>query len=238
MDKILLITGASSEVGLALVRRVAGNYSKILAHYCHWNEQLENLKQELGKKAVFLQADFLKQDDVQNMISDIIEQNLQPDHIVHFPAPKVQITKFIKTQWDDFESGWQISLHSFYSILQAMLPYMSRKKHGKVVLMLTSNIFDKTTRFQTSYMTVKYALAGLMDHLAAEYEGRGITFNSVSPDMIRTKFLSELPELMIEQYALKRPSKRILTVDEVLPVFEFLLSENADHINGANIKIQ
>lgn len=238
MDKILLIMGASSEVGLALIRRVAKNYNKVLAHYCHWNEQLENLKQDFGGKVVFFQADFLDPGNVQNMVSEIIEQNLQPDHIVHFPAPKMQIEKFLKTQWGDFENGWKISLHSFYSILQAMLPHMGKKNYGKVILMLTSGILDKATRFQTSYMTVKYALAGLMDNLAAEYEGRGITFNSVSPDMIRTKFLSGLPELMVEQYALRRPSGKILAVDDVLPVFEFLLSEGADHINGVNIKIQ
>lgn len=121
----------------------------------------------------------------------------------------------------------------------AFLPHMHRQRYGKIVLMLTANIFDKMpAKFQASYVAVKYALLGLMKSIAVEYEGKGITCNGVSPDMVRTKFLSDLPELLVEQYAANRPLKKILTVDDVVPAFEFLLSEGADCINGMNIGIR
>jgi 3-oxoacyl-[acyl-carrier protein] reductase len=93
-------------------------------------------------------------------------------------------------------------------------------------------------KYQTAYTTVKYALLGLMKSLATEYASKGITINGVSPDMIQTKFLSNLPGLIIEQYAESRPQKQILKVDDVIPTFAFLLSDGADNINGMNIGIQ
>ena len=56
--------------------------------------------------------------------------------------------------------------------------------------------------------------------------------------MIQTKFLNDLPRLLVAQYAETRPQKRILNVDEIIPIFEFLLSDNANAISGENIVIQ
>lgn len=238
MGKTLLITGASSDIGIELIRREAEHYDRIFAHYCHWSEQLEKLKDELDDNVTFLQADFLNVESIQELISHIREQKGEPDHIVHLPAPKIQIQKFSKTEWDLFERGWETSVRSLVMILQAFLPHMTKQKQGKVILMLTSCTLDMPPKYQTSYTTVKYALLGLLNSLAVEYGEKGITFNGVSPDMIQTKFLSEVPGLLVEQYAETRSQKRILTVDEVIPVFSFLLSDGADSITGMNVGVR
>lgn len=238
MDKILLVTGASSDIGSELVRNVSQNYKKVIAHYYHWNENLECLKRETGDKIIFLQSDFSDLDSVTGLIHTIKEQGLEPDHIVHLPAPKMKIQKFVKEDWETFQNGWETSVHSLVEILQAFLPHMQKQKYGKIVLMLTSCTLDLPPKFQAAYTTVKYAMLGLMKSLAVDYMDKGITVNGVSPDMIQTKFLSELPEHLIEQYAEKRPEKRILRVEEVLPVLSFLLSEGAAHVNGMNLGVQ
>lgn len=238
MDKILLVTGASSDIGSELVRNVSQNYKKVIAHYYHWNENLECLKRETGDKIIFLQSDFSDLDSVTGLIHRIKEQGLEPDHIVHLPAPKMKIQKFVKEDWETFQNGWETSVHSLVEILQAFLPHMQKQKYGKIVLMLTSCTLDLPPKFQAAYTTVKYAMLGLMKSLAVDYMDKGITVNGVSPDMIQTKFLSELPEHLIEQYAEKRPEKRILRVEEVLPVLSFLLSEGAAHVNGMNLGVQ
>lgn len=238
MDKILLVTGASSDIGSELIRNVFQNYEKVLAHYHHWNENLEGLKQEAGDKIIFIQADFSDSNSVTDMIRTIKEQGLEPDHIVHFPAPKMKIQKFVKENWTTFQNGWETSVHSLVEILQAFLPHMQKQKYGKIVLMLTSCTLDVPPKFQAAYTTVKYAMLGLMKSLAVDYMDKGITVNGVSPDMIQTRFLSELPEHLIEQYSEKRPGKRILTVAEVIPILSFLLSDGADHVSGMNLGVQ
>ena len=103
--------------------------------------------------------------------------------------------------------------------------------------MLTDSVIGMPPKFLSPYITVKYALLGLMKSLAVEYAGKGITINAVSPDMMETKFLSGIPELVIEQNAKNNPLGRNLTVDDVIPAFEYFLSEKANVVTGQNIGI-
>ena len=85
--------------------------------------------------------------------------------------------------------------------------------------------------------TVKYALLGLMRNLASEYAAKGVMVNAVSPDMMETKFLSGLPELILEQNAKKNPLGRNIHVEEVTPTIEYLLSSASDIVTGQNIGV-
>lgn len=237
MNKILLVAGASSDIGAALIKKTAKDYKLILAHYFHWNSQLEELQHAFPEKIIFLQADFSNVDNIQQMLYYIHEHRLEPDHVVFFPALKSYTKKFAKTEWESFDKGWEISVRSSVLIAQNLLPYMQKKKYGKIIFMLTSYTCDSPPKYQVSYTTVKYALLGLLKSLAVEYADKGITINGVSPDMIQTKFLSELPQILIDQYAEGRPQKKLLQVEDVIPAFIFLLSEGADNISGENIRI-
>lgn len=53
----------------------------------------------------------------------------------------------------------------------------------------------------------------------------------------RNKFLSELPELILEQSAKNNPLGRNIHIGEVVPAIEFLLSPTSDAITGQNIGI-
>jgi len=73
--------------------------------------------------------------------------------------------------------------------------------------------------------------------LAAEYSDKGITVNGISPEMIETKFLSDLPTFVVEKNAIDSPLGRNLTVQDVVPMIEFLLSDSAIAITGQNLAI-
>ena len=76
-----------------------------------------------------------------------------------------------------------------------------------------------------------------MKSLAVEYASRGITINAVSPEMMETKFLSDIPKLIVEQNAKESVLGRNLYVEEVISAFEFLLSDNANAVTGLNLKV-
>lgn len=238
MGKILFVLGASSDIGSMLIKSSIDNYTNVIAHYHCWNDKLEELKQDYESKILFVQADFTDIDSVNAMIAYIKEKNMIPDHIVHFPAAKVFNKKFEKLECEEFQIGWEISVYSFVVILQNFLPFMKKKKYGKVVVMLSKYTKNVPPKYQSSYVTVKYALLGLLKSLAVEYEDKGITFNGVSPDMTDTKFISELPDLLKEQYASNKAKHRILNIEEVIPTFQYLLSDGADCVSGANILIE
>ena len=235
--KILLVTGASSEVGCKLICDVADQYEIILAHYCHCAEPLMEIKNEIGDKLILLEADFSNLEDVSQMIHKIEEMGYIPDHIVHLPAQKANPQKFHKTDIGQYRAGFDLSVSSIIMILQRFLPIMSRKKYGKILFMLTSFTLNAPPKYQAPYITAKYALLGLMLDLAREYAEKGIMVNGISPEMMETKFISEMPERVIQQNAANSPIGRNLTVEDVVPSFLYLLSDYADAITGQNIGI-
>lgn len=235
--KTLFVTGASSEIGCGLIRAVAENYEVILAHYCHNRAVLDAVKDELGEKLVILQADFTDMQDVERMIGKIDALGYVPDHIVHLPSQKAYPQKFHKTELQQYMDGFTTSVASIVLILKHMMPKMSKHKYGKVLFMLTSYTVNAPIKYMAPYVTVKYALLGLMRDLSREYADKGIMVNGVSPDMMETKFISEMPELMVQQYAANSPMGRNLLIGDVIPAFVYLLSEGADMVSGQNICI-
>lgn len=236
-NKILLMLGASSDIGCELIKRNADKYDVIVAHYCRSDERLKELQQEIGDKIQLLQADFMDRESVQHMIKEIQQRELCPTHIVHLSAPKFYNVKFAKSSWEQFEEGLQTSLRSIVEVARAFVPVMAKARFGRVVFMLTSCVQNTPPKYLSPYVTAKYALFGLMKSLAVEYADKGITVNGVSPDMIETRFLSDISDIIVQKNAMDSPIGRNLTVDDVLPVFEYLLSDEASAITGQNIAI-
>ena len=236
-DKVLLITGASSDVGRELIKRVSKNYRKIWAHYRNSGEIIEEMKIDLGDSIIPIRSDFSDVESTYDLIRTIKESGDFPNHIVHLSGIKAHSLQFHKQSWENYRVEIDISLRSITMILHEFIPNMAKSSYGKVLFMLSSYLLGVPPKFQSSYITVKYALLGLMRSLAAEYASKGIMVNAVSPDMIETKFLSELPELIMEQNAKNNPLKRNLLVDDVVPTMEFLLSSESGVITGQNIGI-
>lgn len=237
MDKVILITGASSDMGCDLIRKIHGSYSRIWAHYHSSSDELEKLRSEIGEKIRLLPCDFCSADDIRQIIRQIDESGDIPNQIVHFAAPKTFNRQFHKCCWEDYQKGIDTSLRSITILLGHYIPLMRKQRYGRIVFLLTSYLIGTPPKFQSPYITVKYALYGLMKNLAAEYADKGITVNGVSPDMVETKFLDLVPELIIRQNAEKSPIKRNLRPDDVTPAVKYLLSDEAEAVTGANIGI-
>lgn len=235
--KTLLVTGASGDIGSALIREVVSGYDRIFALYNHSEDQVRRLQQETGDRVIPLRADFFDQAMVERCIEEICRSGFMPDHIVHLVAPKASRKQFAKTGWAEYETGIQVSIRSIYEILHAFIPNMVKNRYGKIVLMLTSCTLNMPPGCQSSYVTVKYALLGLMKSLSVEYAGKGITVNAVSPGMTETRFLSELPELIVQQNATDCPMGRNLKEQDVIPAFTYLLSDGADMVTGMNLEV-
>lgn len=235
--KILFVTGASSDLGQALILQIADQYDMIVAHYGHSHDAIDALAQKFPGKIQKVKADLADPQEVQEMIDGMTEKQWLPDHIVHLAAPKTTNERFHKMDPVRLDQAYEVSVRSIFHILQSFMPHMSKQKYGRVVLMLTSYCLGVPPKYQSAYVTSKYALLGLMKALATEYDSKGITVNGISPEMIDTKFLSDLPDLIVEENAAKSPLKRNLQVEDVVPMIAYLLSDQAEAITGQNIAI-
>ena len=235
--RILFITGGSSEVGRAIILDQGKAFDRIVVHCSSRPERLAELQDLFGEKLSIICADFSNEQEATQMALQLKEKGIIPTDIIHLPAGKFELRNFSKLSWNSFESDLNISLRSITCILNVLLPEMAKRKQGRIIIMLSSVTSGVPPKYLSSYVVSKYALLGLIRALAAEYAEKGISINGVSPEMMETKYLNKIPDMVKEINRNNSPRKRLLVPTDVLPVFRMLLSEDSDAVTGQNIII-
>jgi 3-oxoacyl-[acyl-carrier protein] reductase len=239
--EILLLTGASSDLGLALTRRLMSRPDPplVLAHFHGGLDRIQALRDELGVAAHIqpLQADFSDSQSVVAMAERIAAEHGAPTQVVHLPGLKLVYERFPKFNWDHFQRDLQVQVQSAVLLLQRFLPKMAKMPRARVVFVLSSVTRGLPPKYLSMYTVIKHAQLGLMKALASEYASTAVTVNAVSPSMVATRFLEDLPEVAIQMAAASSPRGRNATPAEVVGAIAFLLSAEADYVSGAEIPV-
>lgn len=237
MSKTLLAIGASSDIGKCLIEKIGQNYSKIYVTFNSSKNQIDELISKFGGKIIPIQCDLTDKNQVASAVQKIQDDGEIPNHIVHLASfPMIQ-KRFHQTDSDDFSHSFQISVESAVAFIKPFINKMGKEEKGKIAIMLSSVSKNIPPKFISPYVVSKYALLGLVKSLAAEYASKSVCVNAVSPEMIKTKFLSATSGHIQEMEAEKNPMGRLLTAEDVVPAFEYLLSPASDCITGQNILI-
>ena len=236
-----LITGATSDVGTALIRRLltqdpAGE-RLVLAQGCGDVEKLAPLIQEFPGKIRPFDVDLSDPYKVDTFCQLVTRGCPAPTHFIHLPALPVVNAKFKNFDEVRFEKDWEIQLHSAVKLCKAVLPAMSKAKFGRVLFIQTSYTIGCPPKFTAAYVMNKSAIGGLVKSLAVEYARFGVTVNCVAPSMMETHFLQDTPELIVKAAAEENPMGRNATPDDVVPAMAFLLSVEARFITGVTLPV-
>ena len=263
MGNTYLILGASSEVGMAYIEKLK-KYSDpktIIACYRTESDALGAVCGSLGNgqeqtcgqsdenghdmaagqtgdtKIIKKQVDLADPVSVKAMIEGLLAEGVCPTHILHLAASNYDFMK-IKI-WDGTKArkDMEVTFFSFAEICSAFLPLMSKAGYGKVVAVLSSVTLGVPPKFMSHYTACKYALLGYLKGAAAEYAGKGININGISPGMMDTKFLSAVDERILEMTKENAPMKRLCEVGETVAAIEFLMSDAASYMSGANLNL-
>jgi len=239
-EKIFLILGASSDIGLELIEQLNKDYENILflAQYNSSEINIDKFQLSSGNRIVTVKTDLSDDSDVNLLIRRVEEEYGIPSHIVHLPASKFEYTRLKEMEWDKFCKDLKVQVYSLVEILQAFLPAMAKRNaYNKVVIMLSSYTLAAPPKFTMSYTMIKHALLGFMKALASDYNDKKININGVSPSMIETKFLDNIDSRIIEMNAQKSIGGVNAIVQDIVPVITFLLSEKSNYINGINLNV-
>ncbi|MGM9571858.1 MAG: SDR family oxidoreductase [bacterium] len=242
MKKIYLILGASSDLGIALIRRICNTEDKkniwIIAHYNNSCEELNIIKKDYSDIQInLLKSDLSNIEETKIFINKIYNMEAKPTHIVNFSAIPYRFNRLSEFDKNRIEKDMNIQVYSLALICQAFIPAMVENQFGKIVVMLSAATKGIPPKNTSEYTTVKYALMGLIKSLASDYGNYGININAVSPNMIETKFLRNISRKIKEYTAEKNPKHRNLKANDVIPLILFLLSDESQFMNGTNINL-
>jgi 3-oxoacyl-[acyl-carrier protein] reductase len=235
MNKTLLITGASGDIGKAIANELSNQFTTIYLHYNKNRASVEKLKKELrlkGTNVFLVQANFTEKDGVSNALKQIHEPI---DTIIHNSGT----SHFgLITDLEDIEVEKFIQLHvtSPFLLTKALLPNMIREKRGKIVII--SSIWGLTgAACEVLYSMVKGSQNAFVKGLAKEVARSGISVNAVAPGAINTKMMNDFSEIEREELAEEIPEGRLGKPEEVANVVGFLTSEKSNYINGQVISV-
>lgn len=240
IQKVVLITGGSRGIGAATATKLADEGYFVAVNYVNGKEDAESLVNEINKsekRAIAIQGDISKWDDVEKMFTQIESEVGPVLSVVHCAAPTPIPQLFEDLSWEVFQSNIDIQLKGAFNCVKRAIPNMLENKHGVFVL-LGSIFTDGTPPVQQSaYVTSKAALNSFAHSLAVEYGPKGIRFNSVNPGMTQTQMIANIPDKVKMLTKMNTPLRSLAEPADIANSIAFLLSPQASHITGETLRV-
>ncbi|TXC99874.1 SDR family oxidoreductase [Streptomyces sp. ISID311] len=135
---------------------------------------------------------------------------------------------------EQFTAVLDTNLVSAYRLARRAASGMVRRRHGRIIFV--SSIFGSTGRHgSANYAASKAGLIGLARSIAREYARFGITANVVSPGLVRTSMIEEMPQAMLDDLIDRTFLKRPAEPEEIASAILWLADDAASYVTGTEI---
>ena len=190
----------------------------------------------LGGKAHVFQADITAQEGISELF-DYINSNFRALDILINNAG-IYIPDFVETHnIDNWDKVFNLNLRSKFLCIQHSIPLLKKSLSPRIINIATRGA-GKALEESSAYCCAAAGVAMLTEISALELSKYNIKVNTVSPGLTRTPMTEKTDtEQDFAEYALKNPSKRIGSPQDIANVVSFLVSDKAEFINGENINV-
>ena len=225
MGKIV-ITGASSDIGLAIARRLSASGKPLLLQCRSHADRFEGLEAEV------VRADFADRGDLARFIG-----KLQDVEILVNAAADTQTALLPQLEDADIDRMLAVNITAATLLCKAVIPQMCLKRKG-VIVNLSSVTAGRVYRGQSVYGGTKAYIETFTRGIAAEYAKKGLRCNCVAPGSIDSGSLQKLiistgSDVLRDVNA----SAKFGTPEDVAAAVAFLCSEESRYINGAVLHV-
>ena len=237
-DKIAVITGGNSGIGLAIAEafKTEGAAGIILGRNAG---TLETAGKKLAPNFTTVRGDVTKMADLETLYKEVAAQHDHIDILV-VNAGGATFQPFDQVDEASFDQQADLNFKGTFFTVQKALPLL---REGASIILVSSVAQSKGIPGMTVYSGAKAAVRSLARSLSAELIPRGVRVNVISPGPIETPLFNRvgLPEDQIpgakDGFIQMVPLKRIGTVKEVANAAVFLASDDSTFIVGEEIQV-
>jgi NAD(P)-dependent dehydrogenase (short-subunit alcohol dehydrogenase family) len=236
--KTVVITGGNSGIGLAAAKMFREQGARV-AISGRDQKTLDEAVKTIGGDTLAVKADVAKVADIDKLFAQVAAKFGKIDALF----ANAGIAKFAPVGDSTeqlFDETFDINVKGLYFTVQKALPHLN----DNAGIVLNSSVVNAKGNPATSvYSASKAAVRSLARTFAAEFVGRGIRVNVVSPGPIETPILGRggMTRAGQDQFAenikARVPMKRFGTPEEVGHAVLFLASSEASYITGVDLKV-
>ena len=237
-DRVAVITGAGSGIGLASVRRLAAEGALVVA---------ADIDEEAGKAAAaevrgeFVAADVSVEDDVERLYASVARQHGRVDIAFHNAGiSPPEDDSILDTGLDAWLRVQQVNLTSVYLCCKHVIPHMRRQGKGSIINTASFVAVLGAATSQISYTASKGGVLALSRELGVQFAREGVRVNALCPGPVNTPLLQELYAADPERAARRLvhiPMGRFGEAEEIAAAVAFLASDDASFITASSFLV-
>ena len=138
----------------------------------------------------------------------------------------------------DWDQAFAVNVKSMFLVARAFLPGMLKKQRGSIINMASVASSIRGLPNRCVYGASKAAVIGLTKSIAADYVRQGIRCNAIAPGTVDTPSLQGRinsyadPVQARKDFVARQPMGRLGTVDDMVPIFIYLASDESSFATG------
>lgn len=236
-DKVAIVTGASSGLGVACARALAeaGADLVLVARRADRLEASRGIVEQAGRNAITVVADVAVAENAQAVVEAAITQFGHVDVLVNNAGKGTAVPATRETP-AQFREVIDINLNGCYWMAQACGRVM---QPGSAIINMASVVALTSGGLpQAAYAASKAGLIGLTRDLAVQWTGRkGIRVTALAPGFFPSEMTDQFPDGYIDSQLARVPAGRAGDPDELAAAVVFLASPAANYITGTTLVV-
>jgi 3-oxoacyl-[acyl-carrier protein] reductase len=234
-NKRALITGSSSGIGAGVALAFAREGADVAVNYptSRQREAADAVVEQVraaGRKSVAVQADVSEPDQVARLVDESVTALGGIDILVNNAgiAGTSPVQDMAIEQWDRMIA---VHLRGVFLVTRLVLPMMYQQNNGKIIN-TASQLAYKGSPGLSHYVAAKAAIVGFTRSLALEIGDRNVNVNCVAPGATRTALIADIADAVMEKIRASIPKGHFGEVDDIVPSYVFLASDEARFYQG------
>lgn len=234
-DKVVLVTGAASGMGVYEAKAFAKEGAKVVVADVNAEGAKATAKEIAadGGEAIGSGVDLTNAEQLQSMVDDVLAHFGRIDVLVNNAGVFDKYATLLDTSDELWDLIYNINIKAVFRLTKLVLPQMIERGHGSIVN-IASVAGLIANKGGAAYTSSKHAVIGLTKHLSSTYAKDGIKVNAICPGTIVTPLIKDVIANIPKDNV---PMHRFGEPEEVADLALFLASDEAAFMSGAIVPI-